>query len=140
MAGAASCQESRGAATSTPSACSRGSTRSPRGAGTMCPPRWCSNLSDPKLWNMPAALDPDVDALLARSHRLGADRRVTNYARGTTSAKVAGAAPVPRVPTSVLVVKGSGGDLGTLTTNGLAWLDLDRVRALEQLAQDGTHE
>ncbi len=37
---------------------------------------------------MAAALDPDVEALLSRSHRLGADRRITNYAGGNTSVKV----------------------------------------------------
>ena len=31
--------------------------------------------------------DPAVDQLLARSHRLGADPRNTNYAGGNTSAK-----------------------------------------------------
>jgi rhamnulose-1-phosphate aldolase/alcohol dehydrogenase len=89
---------------------------------------------------MPAALDPQVDALLARSHRLGADRRITNYAGGNTSVKVTLDDPVTGVHTPVLVVKGSGGDLGTLTADGLARLDLTRLRALERLAQAGTHE
>ena len=48
--------------------------------------------------------------------------------------------PVTGAPTRVLVVKGSGGDLGTLTTDGLALLDLDRVRALERLHAEGVHE
>jgi rhamnulose-1-phosphate aldolase/alcohol dehydrogenase len=89
---------------------------------------------------MPAALDPEVDALLARSHRLGADRRITNYAGGNTSVKVTLDDPVTGAATRVLVVKGSGGDLGTLTADGLAQLDLDRVRALERLSQRGTPE
>ena len=33
----------------------------------------------------------------------------------------------------MLAVKGSGGDLGTLTADGLALLDLDRLRALERV-------
>ena len=89
---------------------------------------------------MPAALDPEVDALLARSHRLGADRRITNYAGGNTSVKVTLDDPVTGAPTSVLVVKGSGGDLGTLTADGLAQLDLTRLRALERLSRAGVHE
>lgn len=89
---------------------------------------------------MPTALDPEVDALLARSHRIGADRHVTNYAGGNTSVKVELADPVTGAPTPVLVVKGSGGDLGTLTADGLARLDLTRVRRLERLAVAGVHE
>jgi rhamnulose-1-phosphate aldolase/alcohol dehydrogenase len=89
---------------------------------------------------MAAALDPDVDALLARSHRLGADRRVTNYAGGNTSVKVTLADPVTGAATPVLVVKGSGGDLGTLTADGLARLDLTRLRALERLSATGVAE
>jgi rhamnulose-1-phosphate aldolase/alcohol dehydrogenase len=89
---------------------------------------------------MPAALDPDVDALLSRSHRIGADRRITNYAGGNTSVKVTLDDPITGAPTPVLVVKGSGGDLGTLTADGLARLDLDRVRGLERLSTEGVHE
>ncbi len=81
-----------------------------------------------------------LDDLLARSHRLGAEKRITNYAGGNTSAKVTLPDPVTGVPTRVLAVKGSGGDLGTLTTAGLALLDLDRVRALEALHARGTTE
>ena len=32
--------------------------------------------------------DPTIAALLARSNRLGADKRVTNFAGGNTSAKL----------------------------------------------------
>jgi rhamnulose-1-phosphate aldolase/alcohol dehydrogenase len=71
-----------------------------------------------------------VDDLLARSHRLGADRRNTNYAGGNTSAKGADVDPVTGADVELLWVKGSGGDLGTLSREGLAVLRLDRVRAL----------
>ncbi len=84
--------------------------------------------------------DADVQALLGRSHRLGADRRITNFAGGNTSAKAILADPVTGEPTRVLLVKGSGGDLGSLTADGLAALDLDRVRALERLHAGGVHE
>src|SRR6476659_7599363 len=83
---------------------------------------------------MAAALDPDVEALLSRSHRLGADRRITNYAGGNTSVKGTPADPVTGVETPVLVGKCSGGDLRTLTADGLARLDLPRLRALERLS------
>src|SRR5580693_4123943 len=73
---------------------------------------------------------PEVSALLERSNRLGADPRNTNYAGGNTSAKGTAADPVTGADTELLWVKGSGGDLGTLTEPGLAVLRLDRLRAL----------
>jgi len=68
--------------------------------------------------------------LIARSHALGADPKNTNYAGGNTSAKGTETDPVTGEPVELLWVKGSGGDLGTLTEAGLAVLRLDRVRAL----------
>ena len=68
--------------------------------------------------------------LIARSNRLGSDPRVTNYAGGNTSAKGIETDPVTGEPVDLLWVKGSGGDLGTLTESGLAVLNLDRLRAL----------
>jgi rhamnulose-1-phosphate aldolase/alcohol dehydrogenase len=87
-----------------------------------------------------AAAHAEVEALLARSHALGSDPRVTNYGGGNTSAKLTVPDPVTGAPTDVLVVKGSGGDLGTLRPEGLAWLRLDRVRALEQRYEGADHE
>ena len=69
-------------------------------------------------------------ALVARSNRLGADPRTTNYAGGNTSAKGTETDPVTGEPVELLWVKGSGGDLGTLTEKNLAVLRLDRLRAL----------
>jgi rhamnulose-1-phosphate aldolase/alcohol dehydrogenase len=71
-----------------------------------------------------------VAALLARSNRLGSDPRNTNYAGGNASAKGTETDPVTGQPTELLWVKGSGGDLGTLTAAGLAVLRLDALRAL----------
>src|SRR4029450_4945121 len=68
--------------------------------------------------------------LIERSNRLGADPPTTNYAGGNTSAKGQAIDPVTSQPTELLWVKGSGGDLGTLTESGLAVLRLDRMRAL----------
>jgi len=74
--------------------------------------------------------NPVVSDLLARSNRLGADPRNTNYAGGNTSATGSGTDPVTGQPVDLLWVKGSGGDLGTLTEGGLAVLRLDRLRSL----------
>ncbi|MFF5547311.1 bifunctional aldolase/short-chain dehydrogenase [Streptomyces olivaceoviridis] len=73
---------------------------------------------------------PEVDALLDRSHRLGSDPRNTNYAGGNASAKGSATDPVTGGDVELMWVKGSGGDLGTLTASGLAVLRLDRLRAL----------
>ena len=70
------------------------------------------------------------DELIARSNSLGADPRNTNYAGGNTSAKGSVADPVTGGPVELLWVKGSGGDLGTLTEAGLAVLRMDRLRCL----------
>jgi rhamnulose-1-phosphate aldolase/alcohol dehydrogenase len=71
-----------------------------------------------------------LQELLARCHELGSDPRNTNYAGGNASAKGTGLDPVTGEPVDLLWVKGSGGDLGTLTEAGLAVLRLDRLRAL----------
>lgn len=71
-----------------------------------------------------------VHELVARSNRLGADPKNTNYAGGNTSAKGTETDPVTGQDVELVWVKGSGGDLGTLTAQGLAVLRLDRMRAL----------
>lgn len=76
------------------------------------------------------ASHPEAAALLARSHRLGADPRNTNYAGGNASAKGTDTDPVTGGDVELMWVKGSGGDLGTLTGAGLAVLRLDRLRAM----------
>ncbi|HEY0247321.1 MAG TPA: bifunctional aldolase/short-chain dehydrogenase [Gryllotalpicola sp.] len=81
-----------------------------------------------------------VAELLARSNRLGADKRNTNYAGGNTSAKGTAVDPVTGEPVELLWVKGSGGDLGTLTAKGLAVLRLDRLRALVNVYSGVEHE
>src|SRR5580692_4005754 len=77
-----------------------------------------------------AAANPVVAGLVARSNRLGSDPRNTNYAGGNASAKGTLVDPVTNAPAELMWVKGSGGDLGTLTAAGLAVLRLDRLRAL----------
>ena len=71
-----------------------------------------------------------VADLLGRSNRLGSDPRNTNYAGGNTSACGEVIDPATGTPIEVMWVKGSGGDLGTLTQAGLSVLRLDRMRGL----------
>src|SRR3712207_8176641 len=81
-----------------------------------------------------------VAELISRSNRLGSDPKNTNYAGGNTSAKGSETDPVTGQPVDLLWVKGSGGDLGTLTESGLAVLRLDRRRALGEALPGGERE
>ncbi|MEV4065513.1 bifunctional aldolase/short-chain dehydrogenase [Nonomuraea dietziae] len=71
-----------------------------------------------------------VTELLDRAHALGSDPRNTNFAGGNASAKGVERDPVTGGDVELMWVKGSGGDLGTLSAEGLAVLRLDRLRAM----------
>ena len=73
----------------------------------------------------------EVDLLIYRSNILGADLRITNYGGGNTSCKTFEADPLTKESVEVMWVKGSGGDIGTLTKAGLAGLYVDKLRALQ---------
>ncbi|MFT7650136.1 MAG: rhamnulose-1-phosphate aldolase/alcohol dehydrogenase [Candidatus Poriferisodalaceae bacterium] len=72
-----------------------------------------------------------LQELIERSNRLGANRRNTNYGGGNTSAKGVVVDAITADEVAVMWVKGSGGDLGTLTADGVSMLMLDRIRALK---------
>lgn len=76
-----------------------------------------------------------VEDLLARSNRLGAEPRFTNFAGGNTSSKGMALNPATGEDAEVLWVKGSGGDLGTLKEGGLAAVDLKSFRNLVNVYQ-----
>ncbi|WP_406502992.1 bifunctional aldolase/short-chain dehydrogenase [Streptomyces sp. NBC_01602] len=82
---------------------------------------------------MSSATHTTASALITRSRQLGSDPRNTNYAGGNTSAKGTGTDPATGGDVELLWVKGSGGDLGTLTESGLAALRLDRLRSLKDV-------
>ncbi|MCU1478726.1 MAG: Short-chain dehydrogenase [Subtercola sp.] len=75
-------------------------------------------------------MNPTAAELIERSNRLGSDPKNTNYAGGNTSAKGVEIDPVTGAEVELMWVKGSGGDLGTLTESGLAVLRVDRLRSL----------
>jgi rhamnulose-1-phosphate aldolase/alcohol dehydrogenase len=87
-----------------------------------------------------AEIPTEVTDLLDRAHRLGADPRNTNYAGGNASAKATVVDPVTLTDIELMWVKGSGGDLGTLTASGLAVLRLDRLRAMVDMYPGPEHE
>ena len=89
---------------------------------------------------MPAFGAAPLQDLLHRSHRLGGDKRITNFAGGNTSAKLELPDPVTGESARVLAVKGSGGDLATLDVAGVATLLLERVLALERVHRGGVPE
>jgi rhamnulose-1-phosphate aldolase/alcohol dehydrogenase len=80
------------------------------------------------------------DEVIARSHRLGADKSVTSYGGGNTSVRGRGIDPATGENVDLLWVKGSGGDLGTLTEAGLAVLRLGRFRRLRAVFRGPVHD
>ncbi|HET7572044.1 MAG TPA: bifunctional rhamnulose-1-phosphate aldolase/short-chain dehydrogenase [Gaiellaceae bacterium] len=94
----------------------------------------------PDLWRDEDAPADALGLLVYRSRLLGSDLRITNVGGGNTSAKAERADPVTGEPLEVLLVKGSGGDLGSLAPEGVAALDLARVRALERGYRGVEHE
>jgi rhamnose utilization protein RhaD (predicted bifunctional aldolase and dehydrogenase)/NAD(P)-dependent dehydrogenase (short-subunit alcohol dehydrogenase family) len=95
------------------------------------------------LWD-PAAADKLASNSLAllryRSNLLGADLRITNFGGGNTSSKMELPDPFTGRPTRVLAVKGSGGDLGSITEAGFALLYQDRLEQLKDLYRGEAHE
>jgi len=88
------------------------------------------------LWNeaKATALAGDEIALfLYRSNILGADLRITNYGGGNTSCKTIEKDPLTGEEAEVMWVKGSGGDIGTLTRAGIAGLYTKRLHALKNI-------
>jgi rhamnose utilization protein RhaD (predicted bifunctional aldolase and dehydrogenase)/NAD(P)-dependent dehydrogenase (short-subunit alcohol dehydrogenase family) len=95
------------------------------------------------LWDPERAqkIGGDQLALLRyRSNLLGADLRITNFGGGNTSSKLEMPDPFTGKPTRVLAVKGSGGDLGSISEAGFALLYLDRLEQHKQLYRGEEHE
>lgn len=86
------------------------------------------------LWDPSHAAQLSPEALLLyRSNLLGADRRITNFGGGNTSAKLRGKDPLTGDDVDVLWVKGSGGDLGTMKLDGFSTLYLRKLLNLPTL-------
>ena len=77
--------------------------------------------------------DDQVELFLYRSNILGADLRITNYGGGNTSCKTIEKDPLTNEEVEVMWIKGSGGDIGTLTRKGIAGLYVDRLRDLKNV-------
>src|SRR5213075_90891 len=95
------------------------------------------------LWNDAEAQAMACDQLSMlryRSNLLGADLRITNFGGGNTSSKLELPDPFTGKPVRVLAVKGSGGDLGSITESGFALLYLDRLEQLKDLYREEQYE
>src|SRR5215469_16522626 len=95
------------------------------------------------LWNEDRARelgDNQLAVLRYRSNLLGTDLRITNFGGGNTSSKIELPDPFTGQPTRVLAVKGSGGDIGSITESGFALLYLDRLNHLKKLYRGEQYE
>ena len=95
------------------------------------------------LWNEAEAqkiAGNQLAVLRYRSNLLGADLRITNFGGGNTSSKLELPDPFTGRPARVLAVKGSGGDLGSITESGFALLYLDRLEQLKKLYRGEQYE
>ncbi|HEX9446711.1 MAG TPA: bifunctional rhamnulose-1-phosphate aldolase/short-chain dehydrogenase, partial [Dongiaceae bacterium] len=92
-------------------------------------------------WDEAKAVSLDEPGrLLYRSNLLGADKRITNYGGGNTSAKILLADPLSGAKTDVLWVKGSGGNVGTMKLDGFATLYMEKLLQLRQIYRGAAHE
>ena len=93
-----------------------------------------NNLLLKSLWDDAIAKSLDEPGLLLyRSNLLGADLRITNFGGGNTSAKVQHADPLTGEQVTVLWVKGSGGDIGSMKLDGFATLYQSKLERLQDL-------
>jgi rhamnulose-1-phosphate aldolase/alcohol dehydrogenase len=93
-----------------------------------------SSLLLKSLWDDARAKSLDEPGLLLyRSNLLGADLRITNFGGGNTSAKVKHKDPLTGENVTVLWVKGSGGDVGSMKLDGFATLYMDKLLSLKSL-------
>ncbi len=75
----------------------------------------------------------EVALFIYRSNMLGADLRLTNYGGGNTSVKLTDKDPLTGQNVEVMWIKGSGGDIGTLTKSGCAALYMERLLNLKNV-------
>ena len=82
----------------------------------------------------------EAELLLYRSNILGADKRVTNFGGGNTSAKINEKDPLTGKEALILWVKGSGGDIGSIKMDGFSTLYMDKLQSLKTLYRGIEHE
>src|SRR5258707_9398493 len=73
-----------------------------------------------------------AELLRYRSNLLGSDLRITNFGGGNTSSKIEETDPLDGSKATVLWIKGSGGDIGSIQRKGFATLYVDKLLAAAQ--------
>src|ERR1700745_1224880 len=92
-------------------------------------------------WDDAVASKLDAPELLRyRSNLLGSDLRITNFGGGNTSSKISEPDPIDNSSKSVLWIKGSGGDIGSIQRKGFATLYLDKLLSLNSRYRGGQFE
>ncbi|KTQ97736.1 short-chain dehydrogenase [Aureimonas ureilytica] len=99
-----------------------------------------TKLLDNRWDDAKAAAMSEPERLLYRSNLLGSDKRITNYGGGNTSAKVEERDPLTGETVTVLWVKGSGGDVGTMKLDGFATLYQSKLEQLRGIYRGPEHE
>lgn len=72
----------------------------------------------------------EAELLRYRSNLLGSDLRITNFGGGNTSSKITDTDPLDGTEKSVMWIKGSGGDIGSIQRKGFATLYMEKLQAL----------
>ena len=81
-----------------------------------------------------------IEQLIIRSNLLGQDLKITNFGGGNTSSKVVTKDPINKKNTTILYVKGSGGDLGSINKDGFASLYMDKLESLKNVYRGFDYE
>jgi len=82
----------------------------------------------------------EPELLRYRSNLLGSDLRITNFGGGNTSSKVVDSDPLDGTKRSVLWIKGSGGDVGSIQRSGFATLYMEKLLRLADRYRGVHHE
>ena len=81
-----------------------------------------------------------IEQLIIRSNLLGGALRVTNFGGGNTSSKIIAKDPINKNNQTILYVKGSGGDLGSIKKEGFASLYMDKLESLKDIYRGFDYE
>ena len=91
-------------------------------------------------WNNSYNKLSKIDQLILRSNLLGSDLKVTNFGGGNTSSKISMKDPITKKNETILYVKGSGGDLGSIKKDGFASLYMDKFNSLKNIYRGFNYE
>jgi rhamnulose-1-phosphate aldolase/alcohol dehydrogenase len=91
-------------------------------------------------WNKKLNRLSELQQLIIRSNLLGGDLTVTNFGGGNTSSKIIMKDPITQKNETILFVKGSGGDLGSIKEDGFASLYQEKVENLKKIYKGKSFE